>query len=588
MQIDEVMGQLQELFAAAQPERIEDFLSEKLKEALEEGDTSSVLTLINELIGFYRDTAQFEKALLYCGQSRKLMERLGLQGTVPYAKGLLNVANAYRAAGMRQESLEIYEQVKGIYKELLQPDDFDWAAYYNNLSLLYQEMGEHAQACEQLGLALGVIQQYDDDIKTAVSHSNLAVSLMQCGRMDEAAAHIQAAMDIFDRDEVKDFHYSATAAAAGDLYYHKKDYEQAIRYYEDALVEQERNCGRTAAYQRILSNMYLAYEELGRAGELKGLSLAEEYYNSYGKSMIHEKFAEYEDRIAVGLVGEGSDCLGMDDLLSMDHDFGPGFCMWLSDDVHDAIGEELQREYEALPKYLHGISRQTTATGEGRVGVWRIRDFYKRMTGFEEGPISCRDWLDVEDYQLRQAVNGKVFADGEGTFSAIREHIRKDCPREVYEMRLAQKLALAGQGGQCNYARMMSRGQVVPAQHYLTQFANNIMESVYYLNEEYPPYEKWLWQGMEHLGRLSGIKEKIERMFLLSENVGKWKGVEVWNGIVNSADERIILIEEIAAEVIEELRRQGLTQGRSSYLERHGQGLRSRAAKKFDERKGLS
>ena len=35
---------------------------------------------------------------------------------------------------------------------------------------------------------------------------------------------------------------------------------------------------------------------------MKGLELAEAYYNEYGKRMIEEEFPEYADRIAVGLV----------------------------------------------------------------------------------------------------------------------------------------------------------------------------------------------------------------------------------------------------------------------------------------------
>ena len=43
--------------------------------------------------------------------------------------------------------------------------------------------------------------------------------------------------------------------------------------------------------------------------------------------MIHNNFSEYEDKIAVGFVGEGSERFGFDDVYSRDHDFGPGFCM---------------------------------------------------------------------------------------------------------------------------------------------------------------------------------------------------------------------------------------------------------------------
>lgn len=64
--------------------------------------------------------------------------------------------------------------------------------------------------------------------------------------------------------------------------------------------------------------------------------------------MIHEKFSEYERRIAVGFAGEGSDCFGFDDEISMDHDYGLGFCIWLTDEDFESIGSSLQEEYQNL------------------------------------------------------------------------------------------------------------------------------------------------------------------------------------------------------------------------------------------------
>ena len=79
---------------------------------------------------------------------------------------------------------------------------------------------------------------------------------------------------------------------------------------------------------------------------MQGMELSKAYYETFGRKMIQEKFPEYEDRIAVGLVGEGSECFGYDDEISKDHDYGPEFCMWMKRSDYEQIGEALQAEYE--------------------------------------------------------------------------------------------------------------------------------------------------------------------------------------------------------------------------------------------------
>ena len=91
-------------------------------------------------------------------------------------------------------------------------------------------------------------------------------------------------------------------------------------------------------------------------------------------------------RAAAGLSGQGSECLGLDDEVSRDHDFGPGFCIWLSDEDFERYGEELQAAYRELPREFLGFTRLDSGKGAQRTGVMRTSDFYRYYIGCPGAP----------------------------------------------------------------------------------------------------------------------------------------------------------------------------------------------------------
>ena len=65
------------------------------------------------------------------------------------------------------------------------------------------------------------------------------------------------------------------------------------------------------------------------SASMQGLEFSERFYRTYGEPMLLEKFPDVIGLLAIGLAGSGSECFGYDDALSQDHDFEPGFCLFL-------------------------------------------------------------------------------------------------------------------------------------------------------------------------------------------------------------------------------------------------------------------
>ena len=528
MNIKDVLGELDRLYKNKEIDKVEEFLMDKLEEAMKDRDTNSVITLLNEMIGYQRDSGQYDKSILYSNQVMKLMENLGLSSSTYYGTTLINVANAYRAAGKLEEALTFFNQVFELYEGQIDKQDMLYANLYNNMSLLYQEMGDFQQAVDSLKKALDIVTLYkNNDIKIAVTYGNLGESLLKLGKYDEAINYLNHAMDIYIRDEVKDFHYGATLSAMGEATYRTGDYRLAAICYENALKELEINVGKTSFYDITMENLNKVYEKLNIGREeflanedviyehwyrankvhMKGMDLCREYYEEYGIPMIKENFSEYENRIAVGLVGDGSECYGFDDEYSVDHDFGPGFIMWLDEEDYRKIGNALMEAYEKLPKDYRGYRRITTKEGKKRVGVCQIGEFYSRYIDREDAPNREEEWLALDEVRVAAATNGQVFRDDLGKFSAIREKLLAYYPDRVWKLKMANSMALMSQLGQYNLSRVLDRGDRVTGRIILSDYMKETMRLVYMINRQYPPFYKWLYKGMENLRCLPEIKK---------------------------------------------------------------------------------
>ena len=280
---------------------------------------------------------------------------------------------------------------------------------------------------------------------------------------------------------------------------------------------------------------------------MKGLEIARAYYEEYGEPMLREKFPELMPFVAAGLTGSGSECWGFDDEVSRDHDFEPGFCLFLpGEDVVDRrTAFELEKAYAALPKEFMGLRRSLVSpVGGARHGVLRTAEFMRDKVGKADGNLSLMEWLYMPDYILAEAVNGEIFKDGYGEVTAIRDRLKRR-PKDVRLKKLAGQLLLMGQSGQYNYRRCLRHGETGAAQLAAVEFVKSSMAAVFLLNDEYQPYYKWSFRAMRALPKLALTAELLEYL-LTTDNEP------------DTAEEKSKVMEGIAADIAGELREQGL------------------------------
>lgn len=531
MNIETVLNQLDDLFSMQKIDDVEPYLSDQLAIATKEGDYGSCITIMNELIGFFRDTSQYEKSLHYSNQVLTLMKELGYEGTLPYATTSLNVANALRAAGHHQESLQFYESVLPIYQKELTQDDERIAALYNNMSLLYQEMGDFQQAVHCLQKALCIVENGKDEIKLAITHSNLGASYLQLDEIETAMEHLFEAMRIFQKTEEKDFHYNAALAAMGQAYVKLNQWEDARECYAEALLEQRKHCGKSEAFYRILKNLHMVEEKMDIPltkepdvvnARFTGLELSEQYYRKMAEKALFEAFPGLVGRMAVGLVGEGSDCFGFDDRISEDHDFGPGFCIWVSQEDYDLYGKALTDFYDALPKTFMGYTRKVV-NGQERIGVFCIDDFFRKYCGFALASELSEHVLSISDEKLSVLFNGRIFYDPSGLFLSRRKEFSDVFTERIWQLKIAAACMELGKYGQYNYPRCMKRGDYVTAQMILYKYIESLLKFVHYINHTFPPYYKWLKKSASQLDKLAVLSDLTSALADFADERAIWK-----------------------------------------------------------------
>lgn len=587
-----------------------------------------------------------------------------------WATTLINCATAMRAAQQYDQAEDLYHQAQSVCRHSLAPTDRRLAALHNNLSMLYSETNRPDKAELELREALRIIEASsvnpDADIDVASSHTNLALTLLTEHKLEDAHWHAAKALEIYRTGHLEhSAHYASALAGFAQVCFAERRYADAVTGYRHALAVIEECYGKDTDYWRITAdNLRQAEEAAAQAGvtvdnagvagdagalpqsgsrlsnspaqgktgansasspstvsvstgsagaaeavsacPVSGLKLARAFWTQMGKPMIAAKYPQYAGRIAAGLVGHGSECYGFDDAYSQDHDFGPRFCLWLTDEDYAAIGEQLEADYEALPRKFSvdaqghvtfeaharsdasgafpsaGAGSPVTPRAQGanrRDGVFRIGDFFESITGYRTAPAQTapHEWLMLQESTLAAATNGEVFADPTGLFSKTRQGF-KNMPDDVRLALISKRLGMIAQAGQYNLPRSLKRGDGAAAWLSIHEFVQATASLVFLVNVPmvvgYMPYYKWQFAALRKLSGsmfalLPNVGEQLETVMRLSSAAcygGAGFG-EGGKGAAPAIEKINDIVEQIAVDIVKELKREHLTTSGETFLE---------------------
>lgn len=640
-------NELDEMFANhASADAIETYLLRKLTEA-----NPLQLSILNELMGFYRSRGEHTKNQPIINRALNLANKMQLAGTEAGTTTLINAATSLRAAGSYDRAEKIYTQALNESAMTLGAKNRKLAALHNNLSMLYSETGRTHDAIEELNQALEILQNTstdpERDIDIAATHTNLALAMLQectkeCSHpntstnsksatLESAFEHASTSVRMYIAGNNENQpHYASALAGFAQVQCARGEYAQAEESYSKALDLIARCYGKDSESYAITAENLRQTRELAEKVTKKstkiqgsanqditeqhstnshaanqnaatqnaannniktGMQLAQSYWQTYGKPLLDQpKFARYKNRIAAGLVGHGSECYGFDDEISRDHDFGPGFCLWLTDEDYAEIGADLQNAYNALPqKYAGFESRNETQRAKScesskRVGIFRISEFFENITGFPTAPAANEPhlWLSLSESTLAAATNGKIFADPLGEFSKARQSF-KLMPNDVRISLISRRLGMISQAGQYNFPRMIARKDASAAWLSINEFVRATASLVFLLNNPvtagYLPYYKWQFAALRKLSnrmasRLPEVCSKLESVMRLSSAAcfgGDGSGGDGFGeggkGAGLAQKQVTQIIDSICEDIVRELQYQGLSDCSETFLE---------------------
>jgi hypothetical protein len=194
---------------------------------------------------------------------------------------------------------------------------------------------------------------------------------------------------------------------------------------------------------------------------------------------------------AAARVGSGSEVLGLDDVMSRDHDWGLRLQVFVSSDHRTDVARLLQ---DHLPDLFEGHPTKIRFTGQEHTAlaldVMTVEELVDSRLGFDpRSGGDVLDWLSLTGQAVLEVTAGEVFEDTHGALTDLR-HALAWYPHDVWRyvvacdwQRIEQELPLMQRAG--------DRGDELGSRVIAARLVNAAVHLAFCLCREWMPYSKW-------------------------------------------------------------------------------------------------
>ena len=217
---------------------------------------------------------------------------------------------------------------------------------------------------------------------------------------------------------------------------------------------------------------------------------------------------------AAALIGPGSETLSFDTEMSMDHDWGYHFSIFLKDidiglvdDMANLLSHKLPPTYRDFAVSLPPTSKSPVFLTKERclagpikhhIAVCTVRNFLQLQIGYDlVKPLRPVEWLTIPPHALGEVVAGEVFHDGTGELTATRDALSW-YPHDVWLYIMASGWQRIGQE-----EHLMPRagyvGDELGSSLIGSRLVRDIMNLCFLMEKQYAPYAKWFGTAFQQL-----------------------------------------------------------------------------------------